>query len=471
MLNETEILTIFYYSLVCFIPILLIRFFKKLDRFIATATFVIFNFIISAGFIFCAHTGIFSGPENSIFIYFLDWSFVQESFFFLALVIAQVWAFSFAFNFFFSKINYYSFFRPILFLKNPKTGIVSKVSSGLLLNVSGIVLILSILTFYIVSKGGIDSFFGSGGTRFLEFLGESSGKLYTLLNLIILAGTSCLATSTARGNFNVVLLGIFGFLGSLNSLVAGERFAVVNFILMYLILIALTDKSRKISIGTHIFFILAATISYTVVIQTRHAFDLGTALFDSIENITTVPLTIIDVTSPLPALTFSRRILPEPAISTIDDLLVFLPRILIWLSPFPSSNTLLGETSFQAYDFNIFEGFNVDVFAEVALIFGWWGTTFYGLLSGFVFATIDTVLYSAFRERKLKSLVFSPIFFLVPLSGIWFSSVQNVAPVRASTRMFIYLVTLVILRNIFQQFVVRKRVRQEERDFGQKLLK
>ncbi len=328
-----------------------------------------------------------------------------------------------------------------------------------------------VLAFYVSIKG--ENFFSSDGTRFVGFGNDVNdvGKTYTLINIVTLLGSSCLALSVSKGKLNVFVMFGFLILGSLNAMVSGERFGAVNIAHPYVLLCSVSAK--KVAWYVHGIFILLTLSVYSIALVTRGGdVQLFTVVSELLSNLILTPITAIDFTSPLPAMTLAHKIGPPTDVQGIVSFVVTFMRLLLLLSPLPNAPTLNGSGSFNDYDRSIPDIYNVDVFTELFFSFGWLGTTIYALMASFISATLDTIIYNANQVRKQdKLLQFSPIFFLVPLSGVWFSAVQSVAPVRASTRMFIYLVTFVILRNSIQRFLFRKRVRQKERDFGQKLLK
>jgi hypothetical protein len=183
-----------------------------------------------------------------------------------------------------------------------------------------------------------------------------------------------------------------------------------------------------------------------------------TVVSELLSNLILTPVTAIDFTSPLPAMTLAHKISPPPDVQGIVSFVVTFMRLLLLLSPLPNAPTLNGSGSFNDFDRSIPDIYNVDVFTELFFSFGWLGTTIYALMASFISATLDTIIYNANQARKKdNSLQFSPLFFLVPLSGVWFAGLQNAAPIRASTRMFVYFIAMVILVNLLKRFFVKKQ--------------
>jgi hypothetical protein len=456
MLVTEDIYVIICYSVVCLLPLLIAVFTKNITKIPVTAAFILSNFVLCTVYVGIANTEypLFSG-------YFLKWDWVQDSFWFLTLSFSQFFIFSIIFNYLLYRINFFQYFQKLLLVKASQTQRLTKIVSGKNLNIAGIFLILLVFSFYVSSRG--TNFFASEGTRFVGIFGDDSGKTYTLLNVLTLLGSSCLAISASRGSINIFAMFAFISLGSLNAMIVGERFAAVNLALPYVVLCSVSSK--KVAWYVHVTFILLILTAYSVALITRVEIPFFTALTESLSNLIATPITAIDFSSPLPGMTIAHKINPTPEVSGLFSFLTVLPRLLILLSPLPSPPTLNGEVSFNPYDASIPPIYNIDVFTEVFFVFGWFGTTIYALIAGFIASTLDTIIYNSIQERKKDpSLVFSPAFFFVPLSCVWFAGLQNAAPIRASTRMYVYLMVLVVVANFLRKFIVKKQAENSVRE-------
>lgn len=453
MLQSEDIFAITCYFVFCLLPIAIAILTKNIAKIPVTTAFIVSNVVLCGVYILIANTDY---PLFSVYFLKLDW--IQDSFWFLLLSISQLFIFSLAFNYLFFRIDYFQAFQNLLLVKSSQNQKLNRMFSGKSLNILGIFLILMVVAFYLSIKGA--GFFSSDGTRFVGF-GSDDGKTYTLLNIATLLGSSCLALSASKGKLNVfVMFGLLTF-GSLNAMISGERFAAVNFALPYVLLCSVSSK--KVAWYVHGIFILLTLSSYSIALVTRGGdVQFFAVVAELLSNLILTPITAIDFSSPLPAMTIAHKISPQPDVQGLISFFVTLMRLLLLLSPLPHPPTLNGFGSFNDYDRSIPEIYNIDVFTELFFSFGWLGTTIYALMAGFIAATLDTIIYRATQARKRdNSLQFSPMFFLVPLSGVWFAGLQNAAPIRSSTRMFVYLITFIIIINFGRRLLIKKSDRKQ----------
>lgn len=295
-----------------------------------------------------------------------------------------------------------------------------------------LILFVAILSGFFLSSGGVVEFLNPV-TRFKSNGFEVASYLY-LISLLLLMVSAYLHYNLRPGRISVLLM---FFLAIIYPVTIAGRAVVLPFVLVLAIRYL---SGRDISFPRFITFFCLISVLYINSLTVRNS-DLGVLAYlskipESASDLFLILEYFFGSVSGFATTTLTLSGLADGQIATRPS------PILYWLYISPLPSFVLPTDSFVEYQslskhFGFTIGINSDIISESILWFGSFGVIVNGLLLGY--ATYFTDMRSVKMNILSKALFFGYIYMIL---------LSNIASIRASSRLFVCVITIMIFRSL-----------------------